>query len=144
MYNRYGGFCMSKYCILFSLGGVSYLLIELLWRGRSHWTMFVLGGLCFLLVGAINQAGRREMPLLIQALIGSAVITGLEFVTGYIVNIRLHMNVWSYSGIPYNIMGQVCLPYMVLWFFLSVGCIIADDWLRYYLFDEEKPHYKLI
>ena len=38
---------ISKYSFLFYAGGVLYVLIELAWRGRSHWTMFVLGGLCF-------------------------------------------------------------------------------------------------
>ena len=133
---------MFKHFILFVLGGISYLLIELLWRGRSHWAMFVLGGICFLLIGAINEANRGRIPMLLQAFMGSVIITALEFATGYIVNIKLHMNVWSYYDIPYNIMGQICLPYMILWFFLSIVCVFADDWLRYYLFDEERPKYK--
>ena len=133
---------MFKHFTLFILGGISYLLIELLWRGRSHWAMFVLGGICFLLIGAINEANRRRIPMLLQAFMGSVIITALEFATGYIVNIKLHMNVWSYYDIPYNIMGQICLPYMILWFFLSIVCVFADDWLRYYLFDEERPKYK--
>ncbi|MCH5211880.1 MAG: hypothetical protein J1G06_02600 [Oscillospiraceae bacterium] len=133
---------MFKHFTLFVLGGISYLLIELLWRGRSHWAMFVLGGICFLLIGAINEANRRRIPMLLQAFMGSVIITALEFATGYIVNIKLHMNVWSYYDIPYNIMGQICLPYMILWFFLSIVCVFADDWLRYYLFDEERPKYK--
>ena len=133
---------MFKSFTLFTLGGISYLLIELLWRGRSHWAMFVLGGICFLLIGAINEANRRRIPMLLQAFIGAVIITALEFATGYIVNLKLHMNVWSYYDMPYNIMGQICLPYMILWFFLSIVCVFADDWLRYYLFDEERPKYK--
>ncbi len=132
-----------KYAILFSLGGISYLLMELLWRGYSHWTMFALGGLCFVLIGVINEFYTYEIPLFIQMVIGTFIITALEFITGCIVNLTLHLNVWDYSDMPMNIMGQICLPYMLLWFLLSPVCIIADDYMRHYFFDEEKPHYKL-
>ena len=75
---------------------------------------------------------------------GTCIITILEFITGCIVNLQLHMNVWSYAGMPYNILGQICLPYMIIWFFLSAAAIITDDWLRYAFFGEERPHYKLL
>lgn len=134
---------MFKHLILFGLGGISYILIEMLWRGHSHWTMFVLGGICFVIIGAINEAKRDKIPLLVQGLIGSVIITALEFITGYIVNIRLNMYVWSYYDMPYNIMGQICLPYMILWFFLALVCVLVDDWMRFYLFGEERHHYRL-
>ncbi|MDD6483880.1 MAG: hypothetical protein PUF72_04800 [Clostridiales bacterium] len=133
-----------KQFILFSLGGIFYIIIELLWRGSSHWTMFFLGGLCFLLIGLMNEFFTFEIPLLPEMLIGAFLITLLEFITGYIVNIKLGMNVWDYSYLRFNIMGQVSLFYSVLWFILSGVCIIVDDWLRYILFGEEKPHYKLV
>ena len=120
------------------------MIIELLWRGNSHWSMFVLGGLCFLIIGLINEQSRGKIPLILQMSISAVIITALEFVTGYIVNIKLDMNVWNYSDLPYNIMGQVCLLYTILWFFLSLLCIIADDWLRYRLFGEEKQKYRII
>ncbi|MBQ3124198.1 MAG: hypothetical protein IJC09_02085 [Clostridia bacterium] len=135
---------MLKHTILFGLGGVMYLIIELLWRGSSHWSMFILGGACFLVVGLINEKNRGRIPLLLQMLISAVIITGLEFVTGYIVNIRMGLDVWDYYDMPYNIMGQVCLLYTVLWFFLSLACIIADDWLRHVLFGEEKQKYRII
>ena len=135
---------MLKHGILFGLGGIFYVIIELLRRGNSHWSMFVLGGLCFLIIGLINEQSRGKIPLILQMSISAVIITALEFVTGYIVNIKLDMNVWNYSDLPYNIMGQVCLLYTILWFFLSLLCIIADDWLRYRLFGEEKQKYRII
>lgn len=135
---------MFKSFILFGMGGIFYLIIELLWRGESHWSMFILGGVCFAVIGLINERSRGQLPLLLQGLIGAVIITALEFVTGYIVNIRLGMNVWSYYDMPMNIMGQVCLPYTVLWFFLSIGCVIVDDILRERLFGEERVSYKII
>ena len=132
-----------KYLILFSLGGIFYLVIEMLWRGYSHWTMFVLGGVCFVLIGVINEFMSYEIPLFIQMLIGTFIITFLEFVTGCIVNLYFGLHVWDYYDMPFNIMGQICLPYMFLWFLLSPVCIIVDDYLRYMFFGEEKPHYRL-
>lgn len=133
-----------KYLFLFSFGGIIYILIEMLWRGYSHWSMFILGGLCFVLLGLINQKYTRDIPLPIQMLIGAFIITVLEFISGCILNLWLGLNVWDYYDMPYNIMGQICLPYMILWFLLSPVCIVTDDYIRYLFFEEDKPHYKLV
>lgn len=132
-----------KYTILFILGGCSYTLIEILYRGYSHYSMWILGGICFICIGLINEILKWETPLVLQGLIGSFIVTLLEFITGYIVNIRLGMRIWDYSRMPLNIMGQVCLNFTIIWFFISIFALIADDYLRYWLFDEERPHYKL-
>lgn len=130
-----------KEIILWFVGGLLYIGIELIWRGNSHWTMFLLGGLCFVLLGRINEVIPWCMPLWQQVLIGVAIITGLEFFAGCIVNIILGWNVWDYSGMPLNVMGQICVPYMMLWVPVSAAAIILDDWIRYWMFDEERPHY---
>lgn len=135
---------LLKYSFLFSFGGIVYLLIELLWRGYSHWSMFILGGLCFVLLGLINEKYTWDVPLPIQMLVGAFVITLMEFIAGCILNLWLGLDVWNYYDMPFNIMGQVCLPYMILWFLLSPVCIITDDYIRYLFFDEEKPKYKLV
>ena len=75
----------SKYLFLFAVGGALYVLIELLWRGWSHWTMFALGGLCFVYLGLINEVLRWDTPLWAQVLIGTAGITALEFMTGCVL-----------------------------------------------------------
>lgn len=104
--------------------------------------MFILGGLCFVLLGLINEIIPWNMPLLLQGIMGSAIIiTPLEFITGYIVNIQLGWNVWDYSSMPFNFMGQICLSFSILWIFISILAIILDDQLRYQWFKEEKPHY---
>ena len=70
-------------------------------------------------------------------------ITLIEFISGFILNIIMQLHIWDYSNMPLNILGQVCLPFMLLWFILSLVAIVADDWIRYLLFGDEKPHYKL-
>lgn len=129
---------------LFLTGGILYILLEIIWRSHSHWTMFLLGGLCFVCLGAINEIIQWEMPLWKQVLIGACIVTGLEFITGIIVNLMLHWNVWDYSSMPGNILGQICPQYFILWLPVSLVAIVLDDWLRYWWFREEKPHYRLI
>ena len=133
-----------KNMILCCVGGALYIVIELLWRGYSHWTMFILGGICFFYIGLINEEFTWDMPLVKQMFIGAIVITMWEFLFGMIVNGVYNLNVWDYSNMPFNIFGQICLPYCILWFFISLPAIVLDDWLRYWLFKEEKPHYRLI
>lgn len=137
---------MSKFlkCLfLFFFGGIVYILIELLWRGKSHWSMGILGGLCFVVLGLMNEKYPRPAPLWIQMITGAFIITVLEFISGCILNLWLGLDIWNYSNLPFNILGQICLPYMALWLVLSLVCIITDDYLRYIFFGEEKPHYNL-
>lgn len=133
-----------KYITLAAAGGLLYLLIELAWRGRSHWTMFLLGGLCFLALGLINEILPWETPLWKQMLIGACIITVLEFFTGCIVNLWLGWEVWDYSAMPGNLLGQICPQYFVLWLPVSLAGIILDDWLRYWWWGEERPRYKFV
>ena len=133
-----------KYITLGATGGLLYILIELAWRGHSHWTMFVLGGICFLALGLINEVLPWETPLWEQILIGAILITSLECLTGCIVNLLLGWEVWNYSDMPGNILGQICPQYFILWLPVSLIGIILDDWLRYIWWGEEKPRYRLL
>ena len=125
---------LDKYLFLFGIGGLLYILIELIWRGYSHWTMFALGGICFVFLGLINEILSWQMPLWQQILIGAAGITTLEFLTGCIVNLALGWNVWDYSSMPLNLYGQICLPFSGLWFLLCIPafgiCSIAAKRFR--------------
>lgn len=134
---------IKKYLILGTIGGLIYVLLELIWRGYSHWTMFLLGGICFVLLGLINEILDWNTPLTLQMLIGCTVITVLEFITGCVVNLWLGWNVWDYSDLKFNILGQISLFSSIGWYFISLVGITLDDWLRYRLFGEKKPRYKL-
>lgn len=132
-----------KHVILAAAGGSAYVLLELVLRGRSHWTMFLLGGLCFVLIGLINEVIPWEMPLLLQGVIGAGIVTALEFCTGCIVNLWLGWDVWDYSNIPFNVLGQICLPFSLLWILVSILAVLLDDWIRWRWFGEERPHYTI-
>lgn len=133
-----------KAAFLFVVGGLVYILIELIWRGHTHISMFILGGICFVAIGFINEVFPWSLGLIWQSMIGAVIVTVLEFITGVIVNIWLGLNVWDYSNMPFNLLGQICLPFAFAWIALSAIAIILDDYLRYWIFGEEKPRYKLI
>lgn len=116
--------------LLFLLGGFAYYYIEVLWRGFSHISMVLCGGCCFVSVGRITSFLKNKVSLLMQMFIGSCTITIIEFLTGAIVNLWLHLNVWDYSGVPMNLLGQICLKYSVFWFFLTVPCMKVYDWIE--------------
>ena len=128
---------------LFICGGLAYILIELLFRGRSHWAMFLLGGIVFIEIGCLNEWFDWEMSLILQGVIGSAIITASEFIVGLILNIWLNWGIWDYSNMPFNFMGQICLPFSIGWVFVAMAAVILDDYLRYWIFGEDRPHYKL-
>lgn len=132
----------SKYELLFFVGAFLYYFLEVLFRGYSFLTMAICGGLGFLLCGAINEKDRC-MPLVLQMALAAVGITMIELIAGLILNVSLGLNMWDYSSMPGNILGQICPQFMVIWFFLSAVGIILDDVLRWKMFGEEKPHYHL-
>lgn len=103
---------LYRQCILFYIGGAAYMFLEFLWRGRSHGSMFLLGGLCFVLVGSLCRVFSR-LPLALRLLLCAGLITGLELLTGLLVN--QDFTVWDYRRMPYNFQGQICLSFSLLW-----------------------------
>lgn len=134
---------LLKHLVLFLTGGLIYILIELLFRGRTHWSMFLVGGMCFVLIGGLNNWFTWELSIVRQMLYSAIIITAIEFVSGLILNVWLGWNVWDYSNMPLNLYGQICLPFMVAWFFLAFVAILVDDFLRWRWFGERFPEYHL-
>ena len=103
---------------VFSIGAVSYGLIEVLWRGFTHWSMLIAGG--FSLVGLSFIATKfKRVGYIAKAFLGGALLTFIEFVFGLIFNIILRKNVWDYSRMPFNLFGQICAVYSAYWVALS-------------------------
>ena len=135
---------LLKALTLFIIGGGIYFLTEIVWRGHSHPAMFVVGGFCFLLIGGINEWFTFGMSLLLQGAIATAEVMSVELAAGIILNRWLGLGIWDYSHLPVNFLGQVCLPFAGAWYVLSICGIILDDWLRHWLFGEERPVYSIL
>ena len=113
-----------KNCLLFYTGGATYLSLELLYRGRSHGSMFLAGGLCFLLIGHLNRVEPR-LPLPLRALVGAMIVTMVELGAGMAVN--RSYQVWDYRDQPGNFMGQICPVFTALWIPLSLAAALLFD-----------------
>ena len=119
----------STSLILFSIGATGYGLIEVLWRGYTHWSMLCAGGICFVFFSKISEFINKA-NIFFKAVIGSGFITTIEFTFGVIFNILLKKNVWDYSKLPFNIGGQVCLLYSFLWGIFSLIFIPVAEYLK--------------
>lgn|SRR5574344_210282 len=128
---------------MFIEGGLLYSFIEVCWKGGNNcsWTMAVVGGLCFIIMGLINKICPVYKPLWLQQLEATVFVLILEFLSGLLLNVWLKLNIWDYSNLKFNIMGQVCLLYSGFWYILSFVGILLDDFLRWVLFKEDKPYY---
>ena len=104
-----------KNTALFLIGGGSYVALELLYRRKSHISMFAAGGTCFLLLGKLRKT---PLPCWSKPLLGAGIITSVELLFGLIFN-RRH-TVWDYRSLPANFRGQICMPFSVLWMPLSL------------------------
>jgi uncharacterized membrane protein len=127
---------MKKILLWFIMGGLIYYGIEGFWRihsnhGWANITMFFIGGLCFVLVGSINTIPSfYNSSMRLQAMIGAFMVLIIEFISGIILNCILGLGIWNYSNTPFNILGQVCLLYGILWFLLMPFAIWLEDRLN--------------
>lgn len=121
---------LIKSFTVFLTGGFIYGLIEIIYRGHTHPSMFVLGGLCFLWVGGFDSFFRRTPPLWTQVLLGGLFITAAELICGVIFNLWLGLRVWDYSKLPFNLLGQICPMFCFSWIAISLPAIFAENALR--------------
>ncbi|MBR2447477.1 MAG: hypothetical protein IKB29_00680 [Clostridia bacterium] len=105
--------------LMFPIGALGYGLIEILWRGYTHFSMLLAGGICFVTFAKIGEKFKQK-TLLARAVIGSAFVTAIELIFGIIFNIILKKDVWDYSKMPFNFKGQICLLYSLFWIVLGL------------------------
>ena len=121
--------------LIFLMGASGYGIIELLWRGYTHWTMLLTGGTAFFVIYYLFS-GMEDTSVVKKAFLGGALITAIELVAGTIINVIFGLDVWDYSNLPYNFYGQICLPYSILWIALSFPLAYFCAWVKNIL---EKP-----
>jgi uncharacterized membrane protein len=119
---------------IFVIGESGYSLIELFWRGYTHWTMSITGGLCFLSIYKLNTR-MLKASFWKKCLASTSLITGIEFVCGCVINRWLKWDVWNYQAQRLNFMGQICLIYSCLWFLLSIPTLCLCNFLKKRYFD---------
>lgn len=115
-----------KQAVLFYLGGCAYMGLELLWRGRSHGSMFIAGGACFLLIGHLNHV-RPRLLLPLRAVTGAGIVTMVELAVGLVAN--RSYEVWDYRDQAGNFLGQICPLFSLLWVPVSLLALLLHEWL---------------
>ena len=121
-----------KYSLAFAVGAFAYTFIEILWRGHTHWTMTLTGGVCLALIYMWNDV-LPSVPILLKCAVGAITITAVEFAVGFTVNILFKQNVWDYSGVRFNLLGQICLTFSLMWYVLSLPAFWVCDAIKKYV-----------
>lgn len=134
---------INKNLFLFCFGFCIYIAIEVIFRGYSYPASGLMGGLAIALIDKINDKISWDIDLIIQAIIGSCLITFMELILGLLfLNFDWIPIMWDYSNMPLNYKGIICLPFSLLWMLLSVVAIFLADAINYYFLNEcEVPHY---
>lgn len=135
---------LSEYMFLWTIGGCIYYGFELFFRGYSHWSMFILGGLCFLFFWIQGKVIKWQDPLWLQVLRCMVFVTAMEFITGIIVNKWLRLNVWDYSRLKFQLFGQISLQFSIIFSGLSAVGILLSAYLMHWIYGEEKPHFHIL
>jgi len=118
--------------IAFTWGFCIYPSMEILWRGYTHISMCFAGGICALFLYLLNKQ-LSGMYIFIKGLLGACVITAVELIFGIVFNIVFKMDVWDYSDLPFDFMGQICLGYFFLWYLLCIALIYLFEKTKYLL-----------
>ena len=109
---------------LFTLGGWAYCALEMVWRGRTHGSMFLAGGASFLLIGQLNHV-KPKLFLPLRAVAGAGIITMVELAAGLLFN--RDYRVWDYRDQPGNWMGQICPAFSFLWIGAALLVLLIYD-----------------
>lgn len=109
---------ISRYIYVFLMGFFIYSFIEVTGRGYTHWTMGITGGIVLAVIYTLSN--RPAAGLVKTCIVGTAFITCIEFAVGVFDNIIMGWQVWDYSDVPLNILGQVCPLFSLLWFMLCI------------------------
>jgi uncharacterized membrane protein len=112
----------GEYALAFLIGGIVYPIIEIFWRGYTHISMSLLGGICMSFIYFIYHAFSYR-PIIFRALLSTLMISAWELLFGAVLNIACGMDVWDYSDMPLNFMGQVCLRFTAAWFLLCFAVL---------------------
>ena len=131
---------MAKKIWLTCIGGYSYFLLELIYNGNSCWFSFALGGICFKIIGRIRLLNLNNIY---KCIISGMTITIMEFLTGIFFNLMLNWKMWDYSLLPFNILGQICLPFSLIWIILSFPAIKLDEMLTKKIYAQKLPSNKI-
>ena len=132
---------------LFLSCGFIYCMIEILFRGWSHWSMFVLAGfLGVFCIDSINNTLSFDCDYIVQIIISTILCTIGEGISGIILNVWLQLNVWDYSKMTFGtfFFGQCNVLFCFAWMLIISIIIFYCDAYNYYILKIEPCPYYII
>ena len=132
---------------LFLSCGFIYCMIEILFRGWSHWSMFVLAGfLGVFCIDSINNVLSFDCDYIVQIIISTILCTIGEGISGIILNVWLQLNVWDYSKMTFGtfFFGQCNVLFCFAWMLIISIIIFYCDAYNYYILKIEPCPYYII
>lgn len=133
--------------LLWTWGGAAYFLLEVAYKSfrgepeRISWTMLVLAILLCIPVERCGAELPWTCPLWLQALSCAALVTAVELGAGLVLNVWLGLGIWDYSGLRWNLFGQICPQFFLVWWALCMAFIPIFDWMRYAVLGGQRPKY---
>lgn len=133
------------YMAIFIISGLIYVGLELLWRGRSHWTMFLCAGLCGLVMANINNNWLEfDTDFRIQVCASALLCSTFEFLFGIIFN--GDFSIWDYRGLwgtIHILNDQVNILFLGVWLLISCFGLPFLDWMQWKLGLAREPYYRI-
>lgn len=132
---------------LFLSCGFIYCMIEILFRGWSHWSMFVLAGfLGVFCIDLVNNVLSFDCDYIVQILISTILCTIGEGISGIILNVWLQLNIWDYSKMAFGtfFFGQCNILFCFAWMLIISIIILYCDSYNYYILKIEPCPYYII
>ncbi|MCG8573205.1 MAG: putative ABC transporter permease [Spirochaetes bacterium] len=150
----------KKLLTIYILAGIIYVFIEVVFTaisgkiltltkyyerisliGLSSIWMFPIGGFLGIVLGLLNEWKLiKHWKMIFQALLGCLIITGIELISGIVLNRWLDLKIWDYTELPFNYLGQINLFHSIGWFFLSPVAFWFDDFIRAEMYGEGKVY----
>ena len=94
-----------------------------------------------MLIGSINQIPKfYSLSIFKQAIAGTVIVLVIEYISGYVLNIKMGLDIWDYSDMFFNINGQICLEFGLLWFLLMPAAVWLEDWIRFKFWGEGEKY----
>ena len=120
-----------------SVNGIDYVLCR---RIISPW----LGGFALTFCSFQGEVMHWSEPMWIQIIRAVLFLTSLEFVTGIICNKWLKIGIWDYRDQPFQLCGQICLPFVVMFSGLLCLAIVLGGVVLWGVYGEEKPEFHVL
>lgn len=131
---------LKKELLIFLIMGMVYISLEGLYRGWTHGSIILVGGLCGVCIDLLTEFPQYyKLKMWQNCILGMIIIWVIEFTSGLFLK-NIGLVVWKYEGFG-SIMGLVSIPFgLIIFLPLIPFCIWLGDYIRYKFFGERETY----